>query len=571
MPNCFEGEEQTCHPFEGASEEVCDGKDNDCDGQVDEELGIVACGLGPCLHEEAACQNGVPSLCDPFFGAEEEQCNGVDDNCDGQIDNASEGCACTIGEDMECGLSTGECHKGTQFCDDGQWTECSGGLYQPPEDEVCDAKDNDCDGWVDEELGTQTCGLGICTHTEDICKNGSLTACDPMEGASNETCNNQDDDCDGVIDDGLGDHECGQGVCLQILPNCKNGAVPACNPFAGASSEICNSKDDDCNGQVDDIADVECALESDWGVCFGWKMCKDGSEFCDAQEPVAEICGNEFDDNCDGSVDEGCSECVVTGACNELCSAHPQNSECDPNDPALYCLDKTSCGVNDPTGACGWEQNDDYLACLQEVCQSQSEICNNNQDDNCNGQVDEGCASECETDCDCYYADKEFPSPCMLTCPNCGNYWKCENNKCADYCDLIPVEVQACFEDCGPPYNYPYVELTQLLNGNYVGQNKSTQGKVVMGDDTCVQSPDCEGGDECCLICTAQLYLQANDISGNSLKLHLQDGAVDVGCEWNKCDNVTCTPFQPGDEVKVWGKMSYYQNSTSMVLEGFCF
>ncbi len=72
-----------------------------------------------------------------------------------------------------------------------------------PEEEVCDGLDNDCDDEIDEELGTVTCGIGLCEHVVDFCLEGVEQECDPLEGAQVEACDGVDNDCDGDIDEDL--------------------------------------------------------------------------------------------------------------------------------------------------------------------------------------------------------------------------------------------------------------------------------------------------------------------------------------------------------------------------------
>lgn len=69
------------------------------------------------------------------------------------------------------------------------------------EEATCDGLDNDCDLETDEDLGTTTCGLGICEHTVDSCVDGELQVCDPLEGAVPEICDGLDNDCNGGVDD----------------------------------------------------------------------------------------------------------------------------------------------------------------------------------------------------------------------------------------------------------------------------------------------------------------------------------------------------------------------------------
>ncbi|MCB9585299.1 MAG: VCBS repeat-containing protein [Polyangiaceae bacterium] len=74
-----------------------------------------------------------------------ETCDGIDNDCDGQVDENLE---------RECGSDVGECRKGVQTCGGGDWGSCEGGVK--PQFEACDEKDNDCDGEVDED---QVCEL----------------------------------------------------------------------------------------------------------------------------------------------------------------------------------------------------------------------------------------------------------------------------------------------------------------------------------------------------------------------------------------------------------------------------
>src|SRR5262249_14508266 len=152
-----------------------------------------------------------------------ETCNGVDDNCDGHVD---EGCPCIEGAQQACAagsidtVGVGECRPGLQTCKAGAWGDCEGAVV--PTAEACDGKDNDCNGIIDDGLGTVVCGVGACRVVVPGCKGGATPTCTP--GAPTpEVCNGVDDDCNGVIDDGLGTVSCGMGPCAITVPACAGG------------------------------------------------------------------------------------------------------------------------------------------------------------------------------------------------------------------------------------------------------------------------------------------------------------------------------------------------------------
>ena len=153
------------------------------------------------------------------MGGQPETCNGADDDCDGQID---EGCACVNGQTQPCGFG---CGNGTQTCVSGAWTTCNA---KQPSPETCNNVDDDCDGLVDESLGATTCGVGACARTVSNCAGGATQTCTP--GAPGvETCNGLDDNCNGLVDEGLGSTTC--GVAEQPF-RVTHPAIVSSTPFA---------------------------------------------------------------------------------------------------------------------------------------------------------------------------------------------------------------------------------------------------------------------------------------------------------------------------------------------------
>jgi len=313
--NCVAGEVALCDPLAGATVEKCDGIDNDCDGPADEELGTVQCGVGACFHVGPACIGGVPQVCDPTAGAGKEVCDGEDNDCDGAVDEDQGQLAC----------GKGACFHTAPSCVDGVAQVCDPFLGATPE--ACDSLDNDCDGLADEDLGFASCGLGECFHIVALCFGGQLVPCDPQEGAIAETCDGKDNDCDGPVDEELGTVTCGVGECEHTVAVCVDGAPNDCDPLEGAGAEACDGEDDDCDGIADDGF-----LDSDGD---GSADCVDQDDDADGDldavdcapldgsigPSVPEECADGKDNDCDGLSDTD-PECLKPN-CAELLKSKP--------------------------------------------------------------------------------------------------------------------------------------------------------------------------------------------------------------------------------------------------------
>ena len=158
-----------------------------------------------------------------------------------------------------CGLAVGECVQGVKTCSKGTWSEC--GASVTPLDEVCDNKDNNCDGATDEDLekecynqDTGVIGKGICKMGKSTCGAGTWSNCmGAVYPADKETCDNLDNDCDGQVDEGIPVLHCGMGECEHDAPACDDGIPQSCDPYEGLTSEVCDWKDNDCDGNTDEI------------------------------------------------------------------------------------------------------------------------------------------------------------------------------------------------------------------------------------------------------------------------------------------------------------------------------
>jgi formylglycine-generating enzyme required for sulfatase activity len=192
--------------------EACNGLDDDCDGSTDEEaMGVgLGCsvGTGACLRQgiyECDMQTHQLICSQEPSEAVAEICNGVDDDCDGRVDETIPGAG------VGCSIGTGLCASSGEFvCNPvaGQ-LECNA-MKKDPAVEECNGVDDDCDGVIDNHaLGTNevcTIGVGACAQ-ESVYRCDSerrMLVCDAQSTlGSNERCNTVDDDCDGVVDEGL--------------------------------------------------------------------------------------------------------------------------------------------------------------------------------------------------------------------------------------------------------------------------------------------------------------------------------------------------------------------------------
>ena len=272
------------------------------------------------LDGDGACE----THCEPSSDA--EICNGVDDNCDGNID---EGFDCRMGHTVSCATTCGS--LGAGICS----LECSipEPPYCTPPAEICNGGDDDCDTFCDNGL---ECCRGITEFCTTACSSAGIRTCTSTCSWSTcspppETCNGADDDCDEACDNGFACCRDELGACTTSCDStgsrvCSSScAWGSCTPPA----ETCNGVDDDCDNVCDN--GLACCAGRE-GSCTtschstGTRTCSMACEWSDC-EPPDETC-NGADDDCDTLIDEDFMrfQCPVTEdiydelvTCNSAC------------------------------------------------------------------------------------------------------------------------------------------------------------------------------------------------------------------------------------------------------------
>lgn len=186
-----------------STDPTCDGVDDDCSGQNDEDYVSVGtnCGTGACrVHGTTSCVHGVVSdSCTAGTpAAADTTCNGVDDDCNGSNDEDF------VATPSSCGV--GGCGRtGMVTCQGGVLVNSCAQGAPAANDATCNGSDDDCDGLADDDYvpSATACGLGVCASTGTVeCLAGTtVDLCVPGSPQASDPCGGGDEDCDGLTDE----------------------------------------------------------------------------------------------------------------------------------------------------------------------------------------------------------------------------------------------------------------------------------------------------------------------------------------------------------------------------------
>ena len=442
----------------GASE-VCDGVDNDCDGSADADATDATTwyadadgdGYGDASSSSSACDQPTGYVADDTDCDDDEAnanpagsevCDGVDNDCDGSVDQDASDASLWYADSDDDGY--GDASSSMPACDQPSGyvaddSDCDDGevAANPGAAEICDGIDNDCDSSTDEDDAEDAAtwyadadndGYGDATSSTVACDQPSGhvsddTDCDDAEAAANpgaaEVCDGIDNDCDGSADndatdaatwfadadnDGYGDASSSTVACDQPSgyisddSDCDD-ADASVNP---AASEVCDGIDNDCEGTADQGASDASTWYAD-SDGDGYGDAGSSSDACD--QPTGYVADDTDCDDGEAAANPGASE-ICDGIDNDCDSTADED---DAEDAATWYADADNDGYGDASSS--------TLACSQPSghvsddtdCDDGEAAANPGAAEVCDG-IDNDCDGSADndaTDASTWYADAD--------------------------------------------------------------------------------------------------------------------------------------------------------------------